>query len=538
TADLTLLKRVVNDNGGTTQPSAWDLTGTPAVFAGLSATTVDGSENALPGSTFAVRPNHVYTLTESDVTGYQFSKLEHLVNGVWQDVVANPDPLGYPRQNGDGDWLITVDPLDNPVYRFVNDDVAPLLTLVKTVTNDNGGDADPSEWTLTATTPGGPDLSGQTGTADVTDQSVQAGVVYTIGETGGPAAYALDSLVCTGYPNTTTGNPTLTLAPGDDVTCTLNNNDVLVPVTVEKADGVVQQLASGDWSISYEVVVTNTSPTLATTFSLTDTPAFDSSFTILSQGWQGDPDVTDVPIAGGGTATFTYVVTAEANETPVDPTALVCSPTDGGGFFNSATVTFPGGSDTDTGCAVPGAPTVTKTAQAAVQNPTTGEWTLSYLVQVTNPTTIPLAYTLSDTAAALPTGVTGGAWAATDPTIAGGGTFVRNAAWAGTGQLATGTLPAAATHTYTVTRTVTVAATVTDAALECGQAPGQGGGVWNTASVTNGITVVDSSDCVDIDRPDVTITKTVTATRQLADGTWEIVYDVVVTNSDATLAAV
>ena len=78
-----------------------------------------------------------------------------------------------------------------------------------------------------------------------------------------------------------------------------------------------------------------------------------------------------------------------------------------------------------------------------MQNTATGEWTLSYQVVVTNPTTIPLAYTLSDTAAALPAGVTGGAWAASDPTPVGGGTFVRNAAWAGTGPLATGTLPAA-----------------------------------------------------------------------------------------------
>ena len=71
-----------------------------------------------------------------------------------------------------------------PIYRFVNDDVAPTLTLVKTVTNDNGGKAKPTAWTLTATTPDGPNLSGTTGDAAVTAQAVQAGVVYTIGETG------------------------------------------------------------------------------------------------------------------------------------------------------------------------------------------------------------------------------------------------------------------------------------------------------------------------------------------------------------------
>ncbi|TDN90595.1 VWA domain-containing protein [Microbacterium sp. BK668] len=538
TADLTLLKTVVNDNGGSTPPSAWDLTATPAVLAGLTPTTVPGSETAGVANTFGVRPGHVYTLTESDVPGYQFAKLQRFVNGAWVDVVADPDPLRYPQQNGDGDWLITVDPLDDPLYRFVNDDIAPQLTLVKEVTNDNGGEAEPTDWTLTATTPGGPDLSGQTETPAVTAQPVRAGVVYTIGENGGPAAYSLNSLTCTGYPNTSVGNPTITLAPGDDVTCTLVNDDILIPVTVEKSDGTVEQLADGTWRITYEVVVANGSPTLATRFSLTDTPQFDTSFTVLTQGWEGSPNVTDVPIEGGGVYTFTYVVTAEANIEPVAPGALVCSPTNGGGFFNSATVTFPSGTDTDTGCAVPGAPTVQKTAQTAVQNPATGEWTLRYLVAVSNPTPIPLSYTLSDTAAPLPAGVAGGAWSASDPTPVGGGTFVRNAGWSGAGELATGTLPAGAVHTYAVTRVVTVAASVSEAALTCGSTPADGGGVWNTASVTNGITVTESSDCVDIERPAVTIAKTVTDTRQLADGTWEIVYDVVVTNSSTTLAAV
>ncbi len=83
--------------------------------------------------------------------------------------------------------------------------------------------------------------------------------------------------------------------------------------------------------------------------------------------------------------------------------------------------------------------------------------------------------------------MTGGAWAASDPAAVGGGTFTRNAAWAGTGELATGALPAGASHTYTVSRTVNVPATVTDDLLTCGSVVNQGGGVWNTATVTNGI---------------------------------------------------
>ncbi|GAA1943964.1 LPXTG cell wall anchor domain-containing protein [Microbacterium deminutum] len=537
TASLTLLKNVVNDNGGTQTASAWSLTATPATLTGLTPTTVAGSEGIVPASTFEVRPDHVYTLTESTVPGYQFVKLQQFVGGTWVDVVANSDPLGYPQKDGSGNWQITVAGLDNPVYRFVNDDVAPMLTLVKTVTNDNGGTAVPTAWTLTATTPGGPNLTGATGSPAVTAQPVQAGVVYTIGESG-PAAYNWTNLSCTGHAGATQAAPTLTLAPGENVRCTLNNDDILVPVTIVKSDGVVQQLANGDWSISYDVTVTNTSATLPTTFSLTDVPTFDSSFTILTQGWQGSPDVTDVPIAGGGTATYTYVVTASTNKTPVDPTALVCTPASGGGFFNTATVTFPGGTNSDTGCAIPAKPVIQKTALPSTQNTTTGAWTLSYTVEVSNPSTIPLAYTLDDTAAALPAGVTGGAWAASDPVAVGGGTFVRNAAWAGSGELATGTLPAGASHTYTVSRAVMVAATVPVSALTCGSVVNEGGGVWNTATVTNGLANDDSSACADITPPDVTIQKHVTSTSQLVDGTWRVTYDITVTNTSADLAAV
>ena len=160
-------------------------------------------------------------------------------------------------------------------------------------------------------------------------------------------------------------------------------------------------------------------------------------------------------------------------------------------------------------------------------------------MEVSNPSTIPLSYTLDDTAAALPAGVTPTtAWTATGPTMVGGGTSVRNPAWAGTGELATGTLPVGASHTFTVSRTVTVPVTVTDALLTCGSVVNQGGGVWNTATVTNGIALDDSSDCADIVRPSVNVAKTVTDTRQLVDGTWQVTYDVTVTNQSSTAAAV
>ena len=68
----------------------------------------------------------------------------------------------------------------------------PRLTLVKTVTNDNGGTALPTAWTLTGTGP--TTITGATGSAAVTNASVNAGT-YTLSESTGPAGYLPGALV-------------------------------------------------------------------------------------------------------------------------------------------------------------------------------------------------------------------------------------------------------------------------------------------------------------------------------------------------------
>ena len=67
-----------------------------------------------------------------------------------------------------------------------NNDQPASLTLVKTVTNDNGGTAAPAAWTLAATGP--TPITGATGTAPVTAAPVSAGT-YVLSESGGPAGY-------------------------------------------------------------------------------------------------------------------------------------------------------------------------------------------------------------------------------------------------------------------------------------------------------------------------------------------------------------
>ena len=66
-----------------------------------------------------------------------------------------------------------------------NDDQPATLTLVKTVINDNGGTAVPTDWTLAADGP--TPIAGATGDPAVTGAAVDAGT-YTLSESGRPRA--------------------------------------------------------------------------------------------------------------------------------------------------------------------------------------------------------------------------------------------------------------------------------------------------------------------------------------------------------------
>ncbi|KAB1663986.1 DUF11 domain-containing protein [Pseudoclavibacter sp. CFCC 13611] len=109
TASLTLLKAVVNDNGGTAVSGDWDLTATPASGVdGLQASTVAGADTASAANTFNVRPEHTYTVSESaGPAGYAKTKLQRLEGGDWIDVEG---------------WDVRVAALSDATYRIVNDD--------------------------------------------------------------------------------------------------------------------------------------------------------------------------------------------------------------------------------------------------------------------------------------------------------------------------------------------------------------------------------------------------------------------------------
>jgi len=101
------------------------------------------------------------------------------------------------------------------------------LTLVKKVTNNNGGSATPANWTLTAIGPTG--FSGP-GPSVSNGAGFEAGS-YDLSESGGPAGYAASDWVCTGG---TQNAKTITLALGEAATCTITNDDMTPTLRVVK----------------------------------------------------------------------------------------------------------------------------------------------------------------------------------------------------------------------------------------------------------------------------------------------------------------
>jgi large repetitive protein len=175
---LTVIKHVVNDNGG--GASAGDFT------IGLNDagnTTFSGDEGGTQ-NTFV--DGYGYDVTESGPSGY--------------DATYVGDCTGSIEAGVDKTCTVT------------NDDVAPKLTVIKTVINDNGGTAVASDFTLDSgwTNDSPDDFAGDESGATVTLDAGSYGVTES-----GPSGYARsDSADCAG-----------SIAIGQTKTCTVTNND-------------------------------------------------------------------------------------------------------------------------------------------------------------------------------------------------------------------------------------------------------------------------------------------------------------------------
>jgi hypothetical protein len=199
---LRLVKTVTNNNGGTAVAHDWTLIATGS-----------GGFNDLGDSAthHAVTSGVQYSLSESGPSGYSAASAWSCTGG---GTFASPNK-------------ITLALGDDVTCTINNDDNAPALRLRKTITNDNGGGAAATDWTLTATgTVANPtNLSGTTPVNSGTGFKADS---YTLAEINGPSGYTASSWSCvlTGT-NTSVSAPggVVSVGLGQDVTCTINNDD-------------------------------------------------------------------------------------------------------------------------------------------------------------------------------------------------------------------------------------------------------------------------------------------------------------------------
>jgi len=186
TGTLTVIKRVVNNDGGTFGAGDFTLT----LTASGTQTDFPGNEG---GTQFVIDAGD-YAVTEGANDNYAAS---------FTDGCTGTMAAGQSR-----------------VCTVTNDDVAPpfeattgTLTVIKRVINDNGGTAVASDFTLNLTQ-GDASPVGFAGNASGTTFEVQAGT-YSVGEQENALGYAAS------YSETCSG----TMAAGESRVCTITNDD-------------------------------------------------------------------------------------------------------------------------------------------------------------------------------------------------------------------------------------------------------------------------------------------------------------------------
>lgn len=175
----------------------------------------------------------------------------------------------------------------------------PVLTLTKTVINDNGVTATAGQWTLTATGPS--TLSGTSGVSG----PVAPGT-YTLGEGSGPANYDPDpsGYRCSINGGATVADNSITLALGDTAACSITNNDSnKANVTVTKSNNSSAPLVSGT-NTTYTISVSNAGPASAHNTVITETDK-----ARLDCGAAGLPSIT-CSATGGASCPSSYNFTA------------------------------------------------------------------------------------------------------------------------------------------------------------------------------------------------------------------------------------
>ena len=193
---LTIVKEVINNDGGSA--SAGDF------ILRVSGGDFDDSVNRSSGELLLVDAYTSYTLSEDELIGYSQASI---------------------RCIDDDSFVLLMHPISltegqSATCTITNDDIAPELTIIKEVINENEGEAIPSDFILRLE---GGVLDGSLPRASGDLIAVNANTVYTLSEDQRPG-YSLMGITCKDDAGIVLPHP-VTLAEGQSVTCTISNID-------------------------------------------------------------------------------------------------------------------------------------------------------------------------------------------------------------------------------------------------------------------------------------------------------------------------
>ena len=291
-SELTLIKKVINDSGGTAVESDFKL----GAFGSQNISGLTGDDEITEVS---VAPGN-YSLDEGGPSGY---------TGTWSctagTLVGN---------------TLTLNAGDEAVCTLTNDDNVVVLkeaflTLEKKVVNDNGGDAVITDFNLSFDGPGIAG-SGVSGDAAITGVLVPPGV-YNLDELVVPG-YTLLEIACSGID--TNGKDGLNIAAGENVKCVFVNDDKGVDLEVVKL--VSDSSPNVGDVVTFTIKVKNSGPDTANDVHITDVVLPGFSYVSASMTG-GDTRVDTSPVgtgldwgiatlAVGTTVTLTFQATVTA----------------------------------------------------------------------------------------------------------------------------------------------------------------------------------------------------------------------------------
>jgi hypothetical protein len=189
---LTIIKNVINDNGGSAVASNFNINVENPFFNSVSFAGTSGE-----GMTISI--------------------------GAGNTIISEDDYTGYLGDGGVGDCNFVAELGLEYTCIITNDDIAPTLTVIKNVINDNGGTAEPSSFSINVDNSlFDPSTSFAGASGNGVTMAIDAGL--TIVTEDKPESYMGDGGV---------GDCNFVAQSGGNYTCTITNNDIPPGLSLE-----------------------------------------------------------------------------------------------------------------------------------------------------------------------------------------------------------------------------------------------------------------------------------------------------------------